>query len=238
MIWVKALFFTYISHVKNLNNITYCFNDFISCKIITLVLFQSMRKIDGVNVPIFMLSKNETLEKYDNDYLYISQGAFGSGEHETTKSCLNKLKYIDIKGKRVLDIGCGTGILGIMAEKMGAAFVVGFDISFDACKTADCNFRLNRCRVNNVICGDHESINGKFDLVIANIYFDIIISLYDFIKRVTSGDSHVILSGIPVENNFDTRRKYCDRRDFVLIKNEIMEEFSTVVLKRAISSGG
>ncbi len=197
-----------------------------------------MRKIDGISFPVFMLGIDEKLEKYDENSLYISLGAFGSGEHETTKSCLNKLEHIDIRNKNVLDIGCGTGILGIMAEKMGARHVVGFDISFDACKTSSYNLRLNRCCVNNVICGDYESISGKFDLVVANIYFDIIISLYDFIKRITVDGSYVVLSGIPVENNFDIRQKYCGKKDFVLIRNEIMEDFSTVVLKRAISSGG
>jgi ribosomal protein L11 methyltransferase len=76
--------------------------------------------------------------------LVMQRGAFGSGEHETTESCLKVLEQRpEVKGAHVLDLGSGTGILAIAALKLGARHVVCVDIEQDAVESARVNCRLN-----------------------------------------------------------------------------------------------
>jgi len=159
----------------------------------------------------------------------IYQGAFGSGEHETTKACIKHLESMELSGKTVLDVGCGTGILGICASMLGAKEVYGYDISYDACATAvECN-KLNSIENNHIICGLQNCIKGSFDIIFANIYFDILIDISDFIKESLASDGQLVLSGIPIEFNYDVRAHYI-KKGFEVINLQIHEDFSTVKL--------
>ena len=98
--------------------------------------------------------------------------AFGTGTHETTRMIVSTLLNIDLKGKRVLDCGCGTGILGIAASKLGASEVVGYDIDEWSSENAIHNAELNGVGNMKVMLGDAsvlKSVEGKFDVVLANI---------------------------------------------------------------------
>jgi len=191
-----------------------------------------MLKIEDADCPIYLIGTEEKIPALKNDAILIKQGAFGSGEHETTKSCLKSFRLLDFKDKSVLDIGCGTGILGIAAEKSGASFVLGFDISYNACRTAKDNFLINNSKINLVVNSDNACIKGKYDIIVANIYYDIIISLYQFMKDNLAKQGYLVLSGIPVEYNFDVRKMYVDNGAFELVKNEMLEDFSTIVIKK------
>ncbi|TYB32742.1 MAG: methyltransferase [Flexistipes sinusarabici] len=189
-----------------------------------------MLKIEDADCPIYLLGTEEKIPAVKNDAILIKQGAFGSGEHETTKSCLKNFRLLNFKGKSVLDIGCGTGVLGIAAEKSGASFVLGFDISYNACRTAKTNFLINNTEMNFVVNSDNTCIKGKYDIIVANIYYDIIISLYQFMNDSISRHGYLVLSGIPVEYNFDVRKMFIEKGSFELVKNEMLEDFSTIVL--------
>lgn len=159
----------------------------------------------------------------------IYQGAFGSGEHETTKACIGHLEKMDLMGKTMLDIGCGTGILGICASMLGAETVYGYDISYDACATAkECN-ELNGVENNHIVCGLQDCINGRFDIIFANIYFDILMDIAGFIKDSLKEGGELVLSGIPIEFNYDVRRHYINL-GFDVKDLQIHEDFTTVKL--------
>lgn len=124
--------------------------------------------------------------------------AFGTGTHETTRMIVSTLLNIDIKGKRVLDCGCGTGILGIAASKLGASEVVGYDIDEWSSENAIHNSELNGVGNMKVMLGDAsvlKSVEGKFDVVLANINRNILLADMPAFVSVMADDSLLILSG-------------------------------------------
>jgi len=143
--------------------------------------------------------------------------AFGTGTHETTRMICSTLLDMDLKGKRVLDCGCGTGILGICALKLGAASCFAYDIDEWSADNTRHNAVINRvddrltalCGDSNVICGDATVLGGLaaespsssagspsgFSLVLANINRNIL--LQDMPRFVSVMEPHatLILSG-------------------------------------------
>lgn len=124
--------------------------------------------------------------------------AFGSGTHETTSMCVALLEKVIQSTDLVYDIGCGTGILGLVAAKMGAQQVLGVDIAEDAIIATRENIEKNNLsEVMSAQLGSlTEEFNGQADVIVANIMADILImmneTLGDFIKK----DGYYISSGI------------------------------------------
>lgn len=131
----------------------------------------------------------ELPEKKDEDIVIeIDPGtAFGTGSHETTRLCILALKKYLKSGMQVLDVGCGSGILSIIASKLGADTVLGTDIDPHAVEASVCNAEVNSIPQDKVsflsgdIISDEElkSTVGmeKYDIAVANILADIIIPL-------------------------------------------------------------
>lgn len=166
--------------------------------------------------------------------LIIDKGAFGSGEHETTANCLQILESLpEVRGSRVLDLGSGTGILAIAALKLGALSAVCVDINPQAVETARRNCELNAVapRADHVT-GVLSDVRGNdFDLILANIYGDLLLDLAgDLVSKSRSGGV-LLLSGMLWEYNFDVRKRY-EGLGCEVVKNCMLPEFSTVLLKR------
>lgn len=124
--------------------------------------------------------------------------AFGTGTHETTRLCLEVLEKIVKEDTTVLDVGCGSGILGIASLLLGGKSAVGVDIDPMAVKTAKENAVLNSVEDKfTAIEGNFtEKVSGKFDIVVANIVADAIIFLSKGVKTFMKKDSTYIMSGI------------------------------------------
>lgn len=125
--------------------------------------------------------------------------AFGTGTHETTGLCLEALEERIEGVEKVLDLGCGSGILGIAALLLGAESATGVDIDELAVKTAEENGKKNGFSEPefNVLCGDMtEKISGKYDIIVANIVADIIVPFCRSAKTFMNEDSLFIVSGI------------------------------------------
>ena len=124
--------------------------------------------------------------------------AFGTGTHETTRLCLEVLEKIVKEDTTVLDVGCGSGILGIASLLLGGKSAVGVDIDPMAVKTARENAVLNNVEDKfTAIEGNFtEKVSGKFDIVVANIVADAIIFLSQGVKTFMKDDSVYIMSGI------------------------------------------
>ena len=124
--------------------------------------------------------------------------AFGTGNHETTRMIVSSLMNMNLYKKRVLDCGCGTGILGIVASKLGASDVVGYDIDEWSVNNAQHNAQLNGVDNMEVLFGNASVINhisGMFDLVMANINRNILLADMKSFRSVLNEGGYLILSG-------------------------------------------
>lgn len=123
--------------------------------------------------------------------------AFGTGTHETTMMCVEYLEKYVKPGDTIYDIGTGSGILAISASKLGAKEVVGVDLDEVAVDSARENVKFNK--IDNVLIkhGDLvEVIDGKADIIVANIIADVVIHLTKIIRPFLKKDGIFISSGI------------------------------------------
>ena len=125
--------------------------------------------------------------------------AFGTGTHETTRMICGMLLDMQLDGLRVLDCGCGTGILGICALKLGAASAVGYDIDEWSADNTRHNAVINRVDDHlTALCGDASVLSGfgaEFNLVMANINRNILINDMEGFRSVMAPKAQLILSG-------------------------------------------
>ena len=128
-----------------------------------------------------------------------AKNAFGTGTHETTRMILSQLLNTVVDKKRVLDCGCGTGILSIAASKLGAEEVVAYDIDEWSVENAKHNAEINNVENIEIYQGDANVLNhisGVFDIVLANINRNIILNDISTLKSVMHKGSLLILSGL------------------------------------------
>ena len=158
---------------------------------------------------ILVIPSWEKVEKKDEDKLviHIDPGtAFGTGTHETTQLCIRQLKKYVEKGARILDVGCGSGILGMLALMFGAGYSVGTDLDPCAIEATHENMEVNgiskeqyEVMIGNII--DDVSVQDavgyeKYDVVAANILADVLVPLTPVIVRQMKQGGIYITSGI------------------------------------------
>ncbi len=149
---------------------------------------------------------------WENEYdaqgrtvLHLEPGlAFGTGTHETTRLCMELLEQYVKPGASVLDVGCGSGILSVAALLLGAERAVGVDIDELAVKTAVQNAELNHVEDRfTALCGNlTDRVEGTYDIVVANIVADIVITLTKDVQQFLAPDAVYLMSGI-----IDTREQ-------------------------------
>ena len=177
-------------------------------------------------------------EEYENKdnrtVLSIDPGAaFGTGTHATTSLCLELLqKYVN-DNVDVLDIGCGSGILAIAAILLGADNAVGVDIDAQSVKTAKENAQINNITDKcEFIVGDlAEKVNGKFNIVCANIVADVIIRLFENVKDFMADDAVFIISGI-IDIRKDDILSAAQKFGFAIIEEQYKDNWCAFVLKK------
>lgn len=134
--------------------------------------------------------------------------SFGTGQHNTTKLCLELLEESLNTGDRVLDLGCGSGILSIGAMLLGASEITAVDIEQNAVETAIENAKKNNISQDKYIayCGDvisdHvlcEKIGKGYDLITANIVADVLIAMRSIFRQKLKNNGILIISGIIIE---------------------------------------
>ena len=148
-------------------------------------------------------SNKEISRDYKYDIIINPVQSFGSGYHETTRMILTYLLYMDITDKAVLDMGCGTGVLGILACLRGAGSLVAIDIDEWSWRNAIENIEANDIEGAEVIHGDASQLAdfpNCFDIVLANINRNILLNdMEAYISTMTDG-AQLIMSGFYLED--------------------------------------
>jgi ribosomal protein L11 methyltransferase len=122
--------------------------------------------------------------------------AFGTGHHQTTAMMLELMLENDFANTNVLDMGCGTGILAIMASKLGAAKITAIDNDPVCCDSTNENARLNHVSNITVLCGSKEAIpNEKFDIILANINRNILLDQMNCYSETLKPGGEIFFSG-------------------------------------------
>ncbi len=161
--------------------------------------------------------------------------AFGSGEHETTASCLEEMDGLPgVAGAHVLDLGCGTGVLAVAAAKLGARRVVAVDPSPEAVEVTRASVRLNGVEGRvTIIQGEVRAVEGEtFDLVLANIYADVLLAVARELTPLVRPGGTLIMSGVNYDDAFDVKLAYT-RAGLRLVKSRALENYGTLVFEPA-----
>jgi len=153
--------------------------------------------------------------------------AFGSGHHETTSTCVLALKEIVKEDNTLLDVGCGSGILGIVANKLGAN-VDACDTDPLAVESAKENYELNNATYQNIWTGSANQATKKYDVVVANIIADVLVFIYKDIAKVAK--DKLILSGIIDKYKDKVIEKYS--KNYKVVKEIPKNEWVTLILQR------
>lgn len=129
--------------------------------------------------------------------------AFGNGAHETTQMIVTKLLDLNLEGKRILDCGCGTGILSLVAKRCGSGHVTAYDIDEWSVENTKHNAAINDIELVDILLGDVSvlsHVDGMFDVVLANINRNILLADMEHFAEAMSPDGILILSGFYEED--------------------------------------
>ena len=131
--------------------------------------------------------------------------AFGTGSHVTTRLCIKALEsmFKEKRADKVLDVGCGSGVLVICSVALGANKALAVDIESTSVGEAKINVETNGFSSNiQVLCGSIDVANGEFDLIVANILADSVLSISEELRSKLKPDGLLLISGI-----HDTRKE-------------------------------
>ena len=137
---------------------------------------------------------------FEFDLVIEPKMSFGTANHETTAQIIQLMLETDFQGKTVLDMGSGTAVLAILAKKLGAARTVAIDNDEWAYRNAFTNTELNGVSDIEIILGDASSIQGSFDVVLANINRNILLRDMHLYVAAMRPDAHIFFSGFYTED--------------------------------------
>ena len=155
--------------------------------------------------------------------------AFGTGMHETTSMCVDLMQRISLQNKRVLDFGCGSGILGICATALGAKSVVFADMDEQAITATQYNCGINNISNPEIFCRDVREMTEPADVVVANITADVLTDVKPIIKNALGPGGYAIISGIISDRKQGVLDTYL--KDFTLVQSQQKNEWSAILFK-------
>ena len=136
-------------------------------------------------------------KRYPYEIIITPKMSFGTGHHQTTWLMVKNMLTIDHRGKRVMDAGCGTAILSILASKLGASQVEAFDIDDWSVENGNENIGINQCKNINIQQGKitEVQLSGSFDIILANINKNVLLDEMKIYTSYLKPEGLLLLSG-------------------------------------------
>jgi len=140
---------------------------------------------------------HEPLKEVHHEIIIDPKMAFGTGHHATTYMMIEMMENVDFKHKKVLDLGCGTGILAILAERLQAEEIDAVDIEFPAYENTLENIRINDSKFIEVFHGTLKNFSeDTYDIILANINRHVILDSFQAFHNMISSEGILLISGI------------------------------------------
>lgn len=175
------------------------------------------------------------LPKKQLEIIIQPQMSFGTGHHQTTWLISRRMFQLNLKDQNVLDMGTGTGVLAILAEKLGAKSVFAPDIDEWSFNNAQENSALNHCSRIEVAHGGIETVVGKkFDAIIANINKNILIEQFSVYSKSLLNQGKLIISGF-FETDQDHLVQEAKKHGFVFENIFVKDEWAMIEFARHMS---
>lgn len=169
---------------------------------------------------------------FEHSLIIMPKMSFGTGHHASTRLMIEQIVKLDFSGKDVLDIGCGTGILGILAEKMGAMNILAMDNYSWACQNTLENIELNQCKRIEVEQGEVKDIASRtFEIILANINLNVLVEIIPVLNLNLREGGFLLVSGF-YESDFDRISRACSEHLEVYEKS-IQKDWMVAVYRKA-----
>lgn len=176
----------------------------------------------------------EDYDKKDDEVIIeLDPGmAFGTGTHESTKLCLQKIEKYIKRDDLVLDVGTGSGILSIASVLLGAKKATGLDIDPGSIYIAKNNASVNKVsdKTEFFVSDLLSKATGKYDIIVSNIIAEVIVSMIKDLKNYMTENSYFISSGI-LSSKADMVEVELKNNGFIILEREILNEWAAVVAK-------
>lgn len=150
---------------------------------------------------------HEKKDGFSHEIIINPKMSFGTGHHETTHLMVSEQQSINNENKRVLDVGTGTGVLAIMAYKLGAKSIIATDVDDWCIENCNENFELNEVENFEILQGtiDKLTLPKDFDIIYANINKNVLLSELPFYSNLLANDGILVLSGFYLEDIDDLK---------------------------------
>lgn len=178
-------------------------------------------------------SFHEPDARYPLEVIITPKMSFGTGHHQTTYLMVKNQMEIDHKGKRVMDAGCGTAILSVVASKLGAAEVEAFDIDEWSITNGNENLQVNGCSNIHIQLGKINEVvlTGTFDIILANINKNILLAEIERYGKFLTEGGFLLLSGFYKEDVDDLVKEgqKCNLRE---IRRSDRENWAALLMQK------
>lgn len=165
---------------------------------------------------------HQPIKGVQHEVVITPKMSFGTGHHATTYMMLHQMQALDFNNKTVLDFGTGTGILAILAEKLGAAHIIAIDNDAWSFENVQENIQLNNCVKITPLLTDTIPVAETFDVALANITKNVLLSYMGILKTCVSEGGFLLFSGL-LENDKTEMLEAAQNRGMKLVLEKTKE---------------
>ncbi len=174
---------------------------------------------------------HEPVNNVKHEIIITPKMSFGTGHHATTYMMMRQMGEIDFRNKTVFDFGTGTGVLAILAEKLGAKNIVDIDNDPWSVDNATENIKRNDCTRIDINLANNANLGGHFNIILANINKNVILDNLKFLENQLQPDGFLLLSGLLAEDDREILAA-CQELNLMLCQREERNNWLFIKLSR------